>query len=65
MKQNLKWMALGLILLPFFPSSTTTGGESQKQIKHRKLVETYSVQAACVVPCPIGLTRQTTRFPPL
>ena len=63
MKQNVKWMAFGLILLPFFPSSTTTGGERQKEINQRKLVESYSVQAACIVPRSIALMRQTMHFP--
>lgn len=56
-------MVSGLILLPFFPSTTTMGGERQKQIHRRKLVEMYSVQAACVMPRPIALMRQTPHFP--
>lgn len=45
-----------------FPFFFQAQQEGRGRRKYSKLVEMYSVQAACVVPCPIALMRQTMHF---
>lgn len=50
-------------LLPFSSSSLTVGGEKQNQINQMWLVELYSIEAACIVPCLVTIRRKKMSFP--